>query len=119
MKKIALLICLLFVEEGHAAVQRTIFRADVVASACHVSVNADGAGGSRLTFGAYRKSTAAPVPPRDFTVHLYETGATVQGCSAFKAGRIATLDFGNPGQLDGAGVVTRGAGDGIRVDVRA
>ncbi|EAB9752390.1 fimbrial protein, partial [Salmonella enterica subsp. salamae] len=49
MKKIALLICLLFVEEGHAAVQRTIFRADVVASACHVSVNADGAGGSRLT----------------------------------------------------------------------
>lgn len=26
---------------------------------------------------------------------------------------------GNPGQLDGQGVVTRGAGDGIRIDVRA
>ncbi|EKR8900496.1 fimbrial protein, partial [Escherichia coli] len=56
---------------------------------------------------------------RDFTVRLYESGATVQGCSAFQAGRVATLDFGNPGQLDAGGVVTRGAGDGIRVDVRA
>ncbi|PVK27302.1 fimbrial protein, partial [Salmonella enterica subsp. enterica serovar Braenderup] len=55
----------------------------------------------------------------DFTVRLYEHGATVQGCSAFKAGQVATLDFGNPGQLDAGGVVTRGAGDGIRVDVRA
>ncbi|HDC2222982.1 TPA: type 1 fimbrial protein [Salmonella enterica] len=120
MNKLSALVLLLAgCSVSHAAVQRTVFRADVVASACHVSVNADGAGGSRLTFGTYRKSTAAPVPPRDFTVHLYETGATVQGCSAFKAGRIATLDFGNPGQLDGAGVVTRGAGDGIRVDVRA
>ncbi|EGM4800810.1 fimbrial protein [Salmonella enterica] len=76
-------------------------------------------GSSRLTFGTYRKSSAAPVPPRDFTVRLYETGATVQGCSAFLAGQIATLNFGNPGQLDGQGVVTRGAGDGIRIDVRA
>ncbi|ENC38790.1 putative k88 fimbrial protein A [Escherichia coli P0299917.10] len=59
------------------------------------------------------------MPPRDFTVRLYESGATVQGCSAFKAGQVATLDFGNPGQLDAGGVVTRGAGDGIRVDVRA
>ncbi|RZZ60196.1 fimbrial protein, partial [Escherichia coli] len=58
-------------------------------------------------------------PPRDFTVRLYESGATVQGCSAFKAGQVATLDFGNPGQLDAGGVITRGAGDGIRVDVRA
>lgn len=76
-------------------------------------VDADGTGSSRLTFGTYRKSSAAPVPPRDFTVRLYETGATVQGCSAFLAGQIATLNFGNPGQLDGQGVVTRGAGDGI------
>lgn len=96
----------------HASVQRTVFSADVVASACHVVVEAEGAGNSsRLTFDTYRKSTAAAVPPRDFTVRLYESGATVQGCSAFRAGQIATLDFGNPGQLD--------AGDGIRVDVRA
>ncbi|MEB7742418.1 fimbrial protein [Escherichia coli] len=113
--------CFLFLTgAGHAAIQRTVFSADVVASACHVVVDADSTGNSgRLTFGAYRRSTGAPVPPRDFTVRLYESGATVQGCSAFFAGQVVTLDFGNPGQLDAAGVVTRGAGDGIRVDVRA
>lgn len=93
---------------------------DVVASACHVVVDADSTGNSgRLTFGTYRKSTGASVPPRDFTVRLYDFGATVQGCSAFKAGQVATLDFGGPGLLDAEGVVTRGDGEGIRVDVRA
>ncbi|HCQ9025204.1 TPA: type 1 fimbrial protein [Escherichia coli] len=106
--------------EAQSAVQKTIFNADVVASACHVVIDADSLGNSgRLTFDIYRKSTRASVPPRDFTVRLYESGVTVQGCSAFKAGQVATLDFGNPGQLDAEGVVTRGAGDGIRVDVRA
>ncbi|WP_426347877.1 fimbrial protein [Cronobacter universalis] len=100
-------------------VQRTVFSADVVASACHVVVDANGTNNSRLTFGTYRKSTAAPVPPRDFTVRLYEPGASVQGCSAFLAGQTATLSFGNPGQLDAAGVITKGAGNGIRIDVRA
>ncbi|HBA7358272.1 TPA: fimbrial protein [Escherichia coli] len=105
---------------GEASTQRIVFSADIVASACHVVVDADSNGNSgQLTFGTYRKSTGSPVPPRDFTVRLYESGATVQGCSAFQAGRVATLDFGNPGQLDAGGVVTRGAGDGIRVDVRA
>ena len=76
---------------------------DVVASACHV-VDADSTGNSgRLTFGTYRNVHGASVPPRDFTVRLYESGATVQGCSAFKAGQVATLDFGNPGQLDAGG----------------
>ncbi|EHC58531.1 K88 fimbrial protein A precursor [Salmonella enterica subsp. enterica serovar Minnesota str. A4-603] len=114
MKKIKILFLLLLAGGGlsHASVQKTLFSADVVASACHVVVDADGTGGtgssrltfidgtgsSRLTFGTYRKSSAAPVPPRDFTVRLYETGATVQGCSAFLAGQIATLNFGNPGQ---------------------
>lgn len=110
---------LLFLTEAEGR-QKTIFSMDVVASTCHVVVEADSSGNSgRLTFGTYRRSTGASVPPRDFTVRLYESGATVQGCSAFKAGQIATLDFGNPGQLDAGGVVTRGAGDGIRVDVRA
>lgn len=121
MKKIKIFYLLLLAGGGlsHASVQKILFSADVVASACHVVVDADGTGSSRLTFGTYRKSSAAPVSPRDFTVRLYETGATVQGCSAFLAGQIATLNFGNPGQLDGQGVVTRGAGDGIRIDVRA
>ncbi|HHH6703498.1 TPA: fimbrial protein [Escherichia coli] len=106
--------------EAQSAIQKIIFNADVVASACHVVVDADSSGNSsRLTFGTYRKSIRGSVQPRDFTVRMYESGATVQGCSAFKAGQIATLDFGNPGQLDAEGVVTRGAGDGIRVDVRA
>lgn len=78
--------------------ERIIFSVDVVSSACYVKVDADSIGNSgRLTFGTYRKSTGASVPPRDFTVRLYEAGATVQGCSAFKAGQVATLDFGNPG----------------------
>lgn len=59
------------------------------------------------------------VSPRDFTVRVYESGAMVKGCSAFEVGLVAALDFGNPGQLDAGGVVTRGAGDGIRVDIRA
>ncbi|EPS7491341.1 fimbrial protein [Escherichia coli] len=100
-------------------VQRTIFNADIVASSCHVTVDVDGTGSNRLTFGTFNKSTAAPVSSRDFSVRLYETGATVQGCSAFSAGQLATLQFGNPGQLDTAGVITHGAGDGVRIDVRA
>lgn len=99
--------------------QRVIFSADVVASACHVRVDADGAGNNLLTFAPYRKASGATVPPRDFTLRLFEYGATVQGCSAFLAGQFATLQFGNPGQLDEGGVVTRGAGDGVRIDVRA
>ncbi|TLI90781.1 fimbrial protein [Escherichia sp. E4736] len=116
-----LTVAALCVSCAHAnRVQKIIFNADVVASACHVEVDADETGNSsHLTFDTYRKSLQASVPPREFTVRLYESGATVQGCSAFLAGQIATLDFGNPGQLDTAGVVTRGAGDGIRIDVRA
>ncbi|ELD0539737.1 fimbrial protein [Escherichia coli] len=110
----------LFSSHCQSDVQRVVFVTDVVASACHVVVDADSSGNSgRLSFDTFRKSTATSVPPREFTVRLYESGSTVQGCSAFKAGQIATLDFGNPGQLDAGGVVARGAGDGIRVDVRA
>ncbi|RBQ41295.1 fimbrial protein [Escherichia coli] len=122
MRHLSLLVILFLAGSGGAqsAIQKTIFNADVVASACHVVVDADNSGNSgRLTFDIYRKSIAAPVTPRDFIIRLYESGATVQGCSAFKTGQVATLDFGNPGQLDAGGVVTRGAGDGVRVDVRA
>ncbi len=120
MRSIIVAVFFLSIQNATAAVQRTVFAADIVASACHVIVDADSSGNSgRLTFGTYRKSTGESVPPREFSVRLYESGATVQGCSAFQAGQIATLDFGNPGQLDAGGVVTRGAGDGIRVDVRA
>lgn len=117
--KTIFLFLLFLTDKAHTAVQKTIFTADVVASACHVVVDIDGAGSSRMTFETYRKSSTSSILPREFTVRLYESGATIQGCSAFLAGQVAALDFGNPGQLDAAGVVTRGAGGGIRIDVRA
>ncbi|EPQ7464110.1 fimbrial protein [Escherichia coli] len=122
MKKINFISFLfwgVFSAHAETIIQRTIFNADIVASSCHVTVDVDGTGSNRLTFGTFNKSTAVPVSPRDFTVRMYETGATVQGCSAFNAGQVATLQFGNPGQLDTAGVITRGAGNGVRIDVRA
>lgn len=115
-------ICMPFIAQASVnsfAAQRIIFSADVVASACHVRVDADGAGNNLLTFGRYNKSAATAVPAREFTLRLFESGATVQGCSAFLAGQIATLQFGNPGQLDAGGVITRGAGDGVHIAVRA
>ncbi|EDV9778562.1 fimbrial protein, partial [Salmonella enterica subsp. enterica] len=44
MKKIKILFLLLLAGGGlsHASVQKTLFSADVVASACHVVVDADG-----------------------------------------------------------------------------
>ncbi|EAM3126246.1 fimbrial protein [Salmonella enterica] len=118
MKNLLFLVLLFLAGGGQAAIQRTVFSADVVASTCHVVVDV-GSSGSQLAFGTYRKSVGVPVPPREFTIRLYESGSTVQGCSAFLTGQIVTLDFGNPGQLDTAGVVTHGVGNGVRVDVRA
>lgn len=120
MKVHRLFAFLLFVAaDAHAFIQRVVFNADVVASGCHAVVDVDGVSGGRLIFDTFRKATMSPVPSRDFTVRLYEAGASIEGCSAFLVGRVATLSFGNQGQLDARGVVTRGAGDGIRIDVRA
>ncbi|POT24509.1 fimbrial protein [Citrobacter freundii] len=99
--------------------QRVVFSADIVASACHVRIDAGNVGNNLLTFSTYRKFSGVAVPAMDFVIRLYESGATIQGCSAILAGQIATLQFGNPGQLDSSGVVTRGAGEGIRVAVKA
>lgn len=109
----------IYLNTASASVYRNTFHADVVASACHAVVEADMAGDNLLTFSTFRKSDNGQVTPRKFTIRLYESGSNVQGCSAFLAGQIATLQFGNPGQLDTGGVVTKGAGDGVRIDVRA
>ncbi len=56
MKNLSLSVLLLLAGGGvsHAAVQKTVFSADVVASACHVVVDADSIGNSgRLTFGTW------------------------------------------------------------------
>ncbi|RCO74513.1 fimbrial protein, partial [Escherichia coli] len=72
MKSIIIAVFFLSLQNATAAIQRTVFTADIVASACHVVVDADSTGNSgRLTFGTYRKSTGGSVPPRDFTVRLY------------------------------------------------
>lgn len=99
--------------------QKNIFTATVVASSCHIRIDADGFDNNLLTFGTFHKSSGTLVAPRTFTVNLLETGATLPGCSAFLTGHIASMKFGNPGQLDSAGVVTRGAGDGVRIYVQA
>lgn len=116
-----LLIFVLFPVSSEADMHRqlNVFSAHIVSSACHVQVDADGPGNNLLTFETYRKSLSSPVPGRDFTVRLSESGSAVPGCSAFLVGQMATIQFGNPGQLDAGGVVTRGAGDGVRIVVQA
>lgn len=122
MKTLGLITLSLVLVVGSACaadIQRTVFSADVVASPCHVVVDVEGARDGNLVFEPFHKSTKATVLPRDFTVSLYESGTAAPGCSAFQFGQLATIEFGNPGQLDAGGVVTRGAGDGVRIDVRA
>lgn len=99
--------------------QRVVIHAMVVASACRVVVEGDSMGSNRLSFGVYNKSTGELPAARSLIFWLYEDGATIPGCSAFMVAPLATVLFGNPGQLDEGGVVTRGAGDHVRVDIRA
>ncbi|MFQ2048365.1 fimbrial protein [Aeromonas veronii] len=105
--------------EMRVMTQRTVLNATAVASVCRVVVDADGIGNHRLSFGVYNKALGGEVPAKDFTLWLYEEGATVPGCSAFTVAPLASVAFGDPGQLDDGGVVTRGAGERVRIDVRA
>ncbi|SUY95187.1 Uncharacterised protein [Citrobacter freundii] len=109
----------LFLSDAYASTQRIVFSANIVASACHVRVDADGIGNNMINFGVYNKSLGTVIPPREFTIRLYESGASIQGCSAFHVAQFASIQFGNTGQLDADGVITRGAGERVRIDVRA
>jgi hypothetical protein len=109
---------------AHAALtqvmtQRVVLHAVAVASACRVVVEGDSVGSNRLSFGVYNKGTGTAPVARPLTFWLYEEGATMAGCSAFLVAPLATVRFGNPGQLDEGGVMTRGAGGHVRVDIRA
>ncbi|MDI2145868.1 fimbrial protein [Pseudomonas sp. ITA] len=99
--------------------QRVIVHAIAVASACRVVVEGDSVGSNRLSFGVYNKGAGNPPVARPLTFWLYEEGATIPGCSAFLVSPLASVHFGNPGQLDEAGVTTRGAGGHVRVDIRS
>lgn len=96
----------------------------VVASTCSIVIdsnnNASRAG--VIDFGIYNKSTADfnGAKNQPFTVKLYEKNSTVPGCSAFLAARQrVTFSFGDneANQLDERGVLTKGAGDNIRIAI--
>lgn len=99
--------------------QRVVLHAVAVASACRVVIEGDSMGSNRLSFGVYNKGIGELPAARPLTFWLYEEGATLPGCSAFLVAPLATVQFGNTGQLDEGGVVTRGAGDRVRVDIRS
>lgn len=90
-----------------------------VASACQVKIDNGYNKTNQVAFDIYDKSNAMEVSARPFTLWLYEEGSSIPGCSAFMVSSRATVSFGNPGQLDELGVVTRGAGNGVRIDIRA
>lgn len=99
--------------------KRVSVEAVVVSSACSVSIDGgSGARSNQISFGQYNKSLRSGVLSRDFSIKLFERGATTPGCSAFLAGSgLVSLNFGydSPGQLDAEGVVTTGVGSGVRI----
>ncbi|MCD4506098.1 fimbrial protein [Chromobacterium piscinae] len=106
-------------EEVVVVQSRVTLSAHLVASTCSIKVQGDEFGSNVLTLGVYDKAQGGELPPKEFTLWAYEDGATVPGCSAFLVAPKALISFGNPGQLDDQGVVTQGAGNQIRIDVRA
>lgn len=92
----------------------------VVASTCSVSVESNGSQNGVVDFGQYNQAKEKGGVTKSFSVKLYENGASKPGCSAFYAGiGDISLAFGNQGQLDRKGVVTHGAGNGIRIAITA
>ncbi|MGR5241673.1 fimbrial protein [Photobacterium damselae] len=92
----------------------------VVASACSVVVESGASQLGVIDFGQYNQAKTEGGVNKAFSVKLYELGSTTPGCSAFQAGSGAvTLKFGDQGQLDNQGVITRGAGDNIRIAISA
>lgn len=94
----------------------------VVSSVCSVMVRSGASQHGIVDFGEYNKVTGIGAVTQPFSLYLYEEGATEAGCDAFLAGNdFVDITFGGKGdqQLDNQGVVTLGAGDNIRIDVRA
>lgn len=98
---------------------RLIVNATVVLPTCNIVVQTDGANRNSLDFGVYDKSLRLEPTAKTFSLIVSEVGSSNPGCSAFMAAPKAVIAFGNPGQLDELGVVTKGAGDEIRIVVRA
>ncbi|HIF9182378.1 TPA: fimbrial protein [Photobacterium damselae] len=92
----------------------------VVSSTCSIIIEHDSKVGT-VDLGSYNKATHQGGGEQTFWIKLYERGALQPGCSAFRAGSsgIVSLTFGDKSiqQLDSRGVVTRGAGGDIRLNV--
>ncbi|MEM5507214.1 fimbrial protein [Shewanella frigidimarina] len=104
----------LFVGETHVS-------GVVVSSICSVEVEHNASNSGVINFGEHNKATQSGINSEQlFWVKLYENQSTSPGCSAFALGsNRVSLKFGDRivGQLDGLGVVTHGAGDGVRIAI--
>ncbi|PSW22709.1 hypothetical protein C9J21_22295, partial [Photobacterium phosphoreum] len=94
----------------------------VVASACSVVIDGGSSHQGLIDFGVYNKNgvNQQGVVNKPFTIKFYEKQSTVPGCSAFLAGdNRVTFSFGNHSltQLDERGVITKGAGNNIRIAI--
>ncbi len=92
----------------------------VVGAACSVVVDNGVSRSGVIDFGLYNTAMRSGSADKPFQIKLYEQGSVEAGCSAFLAGSgLVTFSFGDKeaGQLDKRGVVTRGAGDGVRIAI--
>lgn len=124
-KRYLILIGLLSMANAHAA-QNVLLKKQisiagtVVASSCSVSIETGTSRVGFLDFGEYNQSSRSGGITKPFVVKLFENGATSPGCSAFYAGgEFVSIEFGDKGnqQLDERGVITKGAGDNIRIAI--
>ncbi|MGL5236688.1 MAG: fimbrial protein [Plesiomonas shigelloides] len=99
---------------------RTELEGTVVSSVCSIAIEGDRGRLGVIDLGQYNQATHQGSGGKTFWLKLYEEGATLPGCDAFLAGGDkVTLTFGdkNLQQLDARGVITRGAGDGVRLRI--
>ena len=94
----------------------------VVGSVCSVVVESDASRSGIISFGAYHKNRVSSdfSGHKAFQVKLFEDNASDPGCSAFSAGSgLVKFTFGDDSvrQLDDNGVITKGAGDNIRIAI--
>ncbi|WP_139070183.1 fimbrial protein [Aliivibrio fischeri] len=92
----------------------------VVGSACSVVIESGASRGGVIDFGQYNQNQRSGGVSKLFFVKLFENNAATPGCSAFLAGSgLVSLAFGDASskQLDERGVITKGAGDNIRIAI--
>lgn len=92
----------------------------VVGSACSVVIESGTSRSGVIDFGQYNKALRTGGVDKLFSIKLFENKDTIPGCSAFLAGsELVTLTFGDrsTNQLDEQGVITKGAGDSIRIAI--